>query len=407
MLFLLRLKGERDFKQTIILLKYKAIRSKWFQAACIAALVFGIYFVTSKGSTPYDHFVRLVDAFFDGRLYLVDAPPWLELARYGEKAFVINPPAPTLFVLPSVAIWGLNTNQAIICMMVGAGAIGLFWVAATQLGWNTRFRIAIIILFAFGTNFWWAATDGGVWMFAQVSAVFFLMAALVETTGNNRPWLIGLLVGLAGLSRLPTFLAFPFFAYTIANGVGDRRIIIRRLVVFGLALAAMGGLYLLYTYGEYGSFTFGYEKGQFMDEPWFSEGLFDISYIPRQLNAILFYVPVFTDQFPYFKPSFMGLGLFLTTPALLYVFRARLKERLSLVALAALLLISIPIVTYGATGWLQFGYRFSLDLFPFMAILVASGMRHRLDRFKIALILLSCAISLWGTLSFHIFDWVA
>lgn len=396
-----------DLRQAAGFIKHQALYNKWFQAVCVAILVFVIYFVTGKGSTPYDHYVRLSDAFLHGRLYLVDAPPWLELARYGEKAFVINPPAPTLFVLPWVAIWGLSTNQAIISMMVGGGAMGLFWVAATQLRWSLPFKAAMTVLLALGTNFWWAATDGSVWTLAHVSAVFFLMAALVETTGKNRPWLVGLFLGLAGLSRLPTFLAFPFFAYTIARGAGDRRIVIRRLVVFGLTLAAMGGLYLLYTYGEYGSFTFGYERGQFVDEPWFSKGLFDISYIPRQLNAILFSVPVFTDQFPYFKPSFMGLGLFLTTPALLYMFRARLKERLSLAALAALLLVSIPIVTYGATGYAQFGYRFSLDLLPFMAILVASGMRHRLDRLKIAVILLSCAINLWGTLSFHKFDWVA
>jgi len=394
-----------DLRQAAGFIKHQALYNKWFQAVCIAILVFVIYFVTGKESTPYDHYVRLSDAFLHGRLYLVDAPPWLELARYGEKAFVINPPAPTLFILPWVAIWGLSTNQAIISMMVGGGAMGLFWVAATQLRWSLPFKAAMTVLLALGTNFWWAATDGSVWMLAHVSAVFFLMAALVETTGKNRPWLVGLFLGLAGLSRLPTFLAFPFFAYTIARGAGDRRIAIRRLVVFGLTLAAMGGLYLLYTYGEYGSFTFGYERGQFVDEPWFSKGLFDISYIPRQLNAILFSVPVFTDQFPYFKPSFMGLGLFLATPALLYMFRARLKERLSLAALAALFLVSIPIVTYGATGYAQFGYRFSLDLLPFMAILVASGMRHRLDRLKIAVILLCCAINLWGVLSFHKFDW--
>ncbi len=394
-------------KQAASFFEHRALRSKWFQAIGIAILVFIIYFVTSKGSTPYDHFVRLADAFLDGRLYLVDAPPWLELTRHGAKAFVINPPAPTLFVLPWVAIWGLSTNQAIISMLVGSAAIGLFWVAATQLRWSLSFKVAITVLLAFGTNFWWAATEGSVWTFAHVSAVFFLMAALVETTGKNRPWLIGLLVGLAGLSRLPTFLTFPFFAYTISRGAGDRGIITRRLVAFGLALAAMGGLYLLYTYGEYGSFTLGYERGDFTEGPWFSEGLFNVRYIPRHLNAILFQSPVYTDQFPYFKPSFIGLGLFLTTPALLYMFRARLRERLPLAALVALLLTSIPLVTYGVTGWLQFGYRFSLDLLPFMAILVASGMRHRLDRLKIAVILLSVSINLWGTLAFHKFDWVS
>lgn len=392
--------------QSIILLKNKAIVNKWFQAACIAILVFVIYFVTSKGSTPYDHYVRLADAFLHGRLYLVDAPSWLELARVGDKGFLMEPPGPTLFLLPWVAIWGLSTNQVIVTMIVGAGAVGLFWVAATQLRWSLHFKVAMTLLVALGTNFWWAATDGSVWTLAHVSAVFFLMAALVETTGKNRPWLVGLFLGLAGLSRLPTFLAFPFFAYTIARGAGDRRVIIRRLVVFGLPLIAMGVVYLLYTYGQYGSFALGYYRGEYLSGPWYSEGLFDISYIPRQINAIFFSVPKHTDQFPYFKPSFIGLGLFFTTPALLYMFRARLKESLALAALIGLLLTSIPLMTVAVTGWAQFGYRFSLDLLPFMVILVASGMHHRLDRLKIAVILLCCAINLWGVLSFHKFDWV-
>ena len=101
----------------------------------------------------------------------------------------------------------------------------------------------------------------------------------------------------------------------------------------------------------------------------------------------------------------MGLGLFLTTPALLYMFKARL-DRLNLAAIAALFAILIPIITYGATGWSQFGYRFSLDFLPFMAILVASGKDYRLDRFKLAVIILSLTINFWGTLSFSS-NWVA
>jgi hypothetical protein len=263
------------------------------------------------------------------------------------------------------------------------------------------------VLLALGTNLWWVATAGGVWMLAHVSAVFFLMAALIETTGKNRPWLVGLFVGLAGLSRLPTFLTFPFFAYTVARGVEGRRDMIRRLAIFGLALAAMGGAYLLYSYGQYGTFELAYYEGQYLSESWYSKGLFDIGYLPRQINAILFAVPVLVEQFPFFKPSVKGLGLFLTTPALLYMFSARLKERLVVAALAGLLLTAIPIVTCGATGYLQFGYRYSLDVLPFMAILAASGMRYRLDRLKIAVIVLSCGINLWGTLCFNKFGWMA
>lgn len=394
-----------DLTQTLAMFMRRAIRNKWFQGACIAALVFVIYIITSRGSTVYNHYVLLADAFLHGRLFLVDAPPWLELARIGDQAFVINPPAPTLFVLPWVAIWGVSTNQVIISMLVGAAAMGFFWVAATQLGWSLTFRAAMTVLLAFGTNLWWAATDGSVWTFAHAAAVFFLMAALVDTTGKNRPWLIALLVGLAGLSRLPCFLTFPFFAYTIAQGATDRRSLILRLGIFGLVLAGVGVLYLAFNYGQYGTFMSGYYHGEYLTGPWYSKGLFDISYIPRHLNAILFAVPIFTDKFPFFKPSFMGLGLFFTTPALLYIFRARLKG-LSLAAIAAILTTAIPIVTCGATGFAQFGYRYSLDVLPFLAILVASGMRYRLNRLKIAVILLSCAVNLWGTLSFNVLNWV-
>ena len=394
-----------DLTQTLAIFMRRAIRNKWFQGACIAALVFVIYIITSRGSTVYNHYVLLADAFLHGRLFLVDAPPWLELARIGDQAFVINPPAPTLFVLPWVAIWGVSTNQVIISMLVGAAAMGFFWVAATQLGWSLTFRAAMTVLLALGTNLWWAATDGSVWTLAHASAVFFLMAALIDTTGKNRPWLIGLLVGLAGLSRLPCFLTFPFFAYTIAQGTTDRRSLMLRLGIFGLVLAGVGVLYLAFNYGQYGTFMSGYYQGEYLTGPWYSKGLFDISYIPRHLNAILFAVPIFTDEFPFFKPSFMGLGLFFTTPALLYIFRARLKG-LSLAAIAAILATAIPIVTCGATGFAQFGYRYSLDVLPFLAILVASGMRYRLNRLKIAVILLSCAVNLWGTLSFNVLNWV-
>jgi hypothetical protein len=393
-------------RQAVTILKGEILPNKWFQAACIAALVFVVYFVTSDRSTPYDLYVRLSDAFLHGRLYLVDAPSWLEVARNGIKGFVMEPPGPTLFVLPCVAIWGLNTNQAIISMIVGAAAIGLFWVAVTQLGWSLRFRVAMTALVALGTNFWWVAATGSVWMFGHVSAVFFLMAALVETTGKNRPWLVGLLVGMAGLSRLTTFLTFPFFAYTLSRGQENWRAIIRRLVPFGIALGVMGGLYLIYSYGQYGTITSGYYQGEYLSGPLYNKGLFDITYIPRQLNAILFQVPVFSDKFPFFKPSFMGLGLFFTTPALLYMFRARLKDKMTLAAVGGLLLTSIPILTCGATGFSQFGYRFSLDILPFMVLLVASGMRYQLDKLKIAVIVLCCCINLWGTLSFNKLDWV-
>jgi uncharacterized membrane protein len=167
----------------------------------------------------------------------------------------------------------------------------------------------------------------------------------------------------------------------------------------------MAGMYLLYNYVRYDSiFDKGFINADYTNEPWFSKGRFNISYIPRSLNNLLFTVPKFTEKFPYFKPSLAGLGLFFTTPALLYIFRAKLRG-LTLAACVGTLATATIWMLHGTTGWVQFGYRYSLDALPLLALLVASGMRYRLDCLKIAVIVLSCGVNLWGVLSFHEFNW--
>ncbi|MGH3671363.1 MAG: hypothetical protein ACRDSH_12120, partial [Pseudonocardiaceae bacterium] len=121
-----------------------------------------------------------------GRLYLEHAPAYLELARYydngtactgtnpGCKGYVIDPPAPAALLMPFVSVFGADLNQVLVSIAVGAAAMGLFWVAARQMGWSIRLSAAMTVLLALGTNFWWAAGDGSAWQFAHVCSVFFM-----------------------------------------------------------------------------------------------------------------------------------------------------------------------------------------------------------------------------------------
>jgi hypothetical protein len=124
--------------------------------------------------------------------------------------------------------------------------MGLFWVATRQMGWDLRLGAAMTVLLALGTNFWWGAGDGALWTLSHVSSVFFMMAALVEATGQKRPWMVSLLLVLSGLSRLPTFLGFPFFLYLVLKDdirdwrewltvVRDRGVI-KKVLLFGSGL---------------------------------------------------------------------------------------------------------------------------------------------------------------------------
>lgn len=374
----------------------------------IALLAFVVYALTRRGDNPYNQYVLLSDAFLHGRLHLVDAPDFLELARFGNRLYVIDPPAPTIFLLPFVALFGTGADHVLISCGVGAVAVGMLWIAARRLWLDQGFAAAMVLLVAFGTNFWWIASDGGFWSFAHTAALFFMAAALVEATGRRRPWLVGLLVGLAGLSRLPVFLIAPLYAYFVLDG--DLRLTgrnVRRLVWFGSALGGAAAGYIAYNWARYGSLTdLGYYHPQYLSEPWFERGRFDITYIPRHIEAILFLAPVRDEVFPFFRPTSAGLALIFTTPAFLYALRAKLTPR-HVAALVAACLVAAVLVTHGTTGWSQFGYRFSLDLLPALWLLTASGMRERLDRPKIAVLALCFLVNLWGVLSFNVFDWVA
>ena len=61
--------------------------------------------------------------------------------------------------------------------------------------------------------------------------------------------------------------------------------------------------------------------------------------------------------------------------------------------------VAVPTFFYQNSGWVQFGYRFSLDYTPFLILLLAVGGRP-LDRVARALIVVGVAVNLFGAWSF-------
>lgn len=394
------------------LIHYLNSRKSIFITFIIFLATFIVYYFSGEGEkTPYNNFVRLADAMLNGRVYLPKNIPWLELAYYNDKYFIIPPPLPAILIIPIVAILGLSFNQAFASMFLGALNVSLTYLIITKLTRNRQIRIWSTLLFAFGTIHWWLAATGWVWFYSQITSVTFTLLAIYTTLCNKSILLSGLFLGASYWSRLQTILSFPFYLIMYSNhwikkAEGIRlvkRIDIKVLFSFGMGFGIFILLNFIYNYIRYDTIldVSDYYRPGIFDEPIFQKGKFDVSYIPRHLKVIFGGLPDFLSEPPYIRPNGFGLSILITTPAFIYSLFANLRDKLTLACWSAIIPVALITFCHGGTGYWAFGYRHALDYYPFLLILTVKGMGDNIKWHHKFLIALSILANLWGVIWFN------
>jgi len=136
-------------------------------------------------------------------------------------------------------------------------------------------------------------------------------------------------------------------------------------------------------------------------------GLFNYHYLARNLGVMLTSLPWLTASVPYVLISRHGLALWVTTPQLLLVLWPK-RSSFTMFGLGlAAALVALANLLYQNSGWIQFGYRFSLDYAVLLFALLALGGRRFGWRFAL-LTLVAIAINLFGAITFdranHFYD---
>ena len=344
------------------------------------------------------HFVMLADAFLHGRLHLnaEQAKGLTELIPDGRGGYgVVYPPMPAVMLIPFVAVFGAHFPAWVFSIGLGACCVGLMYRLLRQMRFNSSVSAWVTGLFGFGTSFWYTALAGSPWFLAHIAATFFLVLALLEAYGARRMWLTGMYLGAATLSRLPVLFAVAFFLWLLRR---ERIATPGRVAALLCGLGLFIGLDVAYDWVRFGVLDAGYDLiPGVLNEPWYRENIFSLSYLPRNVYALLFQSPVLINAFPYLVPTTFGLSLFFTTPAFLLMFLAP-GDSLTYASALTAGLVAIPSLLHGWPGGAQFGYRFSLDYTPLLLLLVAQGLRGCVSPRAQVLIVLSCAVSVWGLL---------
>jgi hypothetical protein len=377
-----------------------------------------------------DHYVYLSQSLVRGDLTIDNLPSSYPdyVVWQGHKYLPLGL-LPGVVLVPFLPLYnsGLITDLAWIGHLFTILNGWLFWRVLGLAGIEGERRNWSLLLFFGGTVYFSAVAIGTSWFFAHVVATTFLLAAIWEALGRKRLWLVGLFLGLAGATRLTTLFALPFFLWLLwrrrmptqsedsseaaVEGTGTPRALPALAMI---AVPLLAGLVVplamvaAYNYLRFGNPIESGYKHAVLQYPVLAEalqhGLFSLVHVPKNLFMMLLQGPLpypSADapvlQFPYVVPSPWGMGLFFTSPALLYAFRAG-RSSLMIACWLAVASIMVPVVTYYGIGWVQFGFRYALDFIPFLALLAALGLSASPSRLSKALITLSVLVNVWGVL---------
>jgi hypothetical protein len=386
-------------------------------AIWIGVIAAAIYVAAGIGlTTDYDYYGRLADAFLHRRWWLTEAPPWLnELLSCGDGRYcVVYPPLPAILSLPLVPFFPTSVAQVVASRIAGGASAGVLYYGLRAYGAPRAHAVAGALLSAFGTTLFFSSVDGRAWYAAHAASMLFLASAFAVAARGGNAMAVGALIGISALARLPVALAAPALALLCARRAG---------APYGRSLAGViaGGLPFAVVYVGYNVLRWGtpFDDGYarlIQGDVFFNHGLFSPLYLPRQLYAIFLQPPDLLPGTPFFlRPRFIGMGLFFTTPAFLWIFLALRELRRDVVVAAtaaAALLALLPDLFHGTVGFQQFGYRFSIDAQPFLVALALTGdglfrgvWRRWPTIIFVVAIVLSLAVNIYVTIAITRFEY--
>jgi len=396
-----------------------------WKPALALTVVFYILFAVTFGNrlvkrSEDNHFVYLADSFLHKQLNLTRSPPhgndWV---RYNDKWYVSFPPLPAILMMPGVKIWGYNFNDRLFTFFFTPLPILFLFLSLEYLrrqrrvSTTRRENLGLSALFGMGTVYYFVAVQGTVWFTAQVVGAAFLSMYIYFSWDGRRPLLAGLMIALAFLSRTPMLFAFPLFVIEVMK---DRekpaRIYgwaaalfewkhLRKLLLFAVFPAAIVIFAMVINNMRFDSpFEFGHRHLNVLWTSKFSKwGLFNYHFLARNLACMFTLLPWLSRVPPYITISNHGLALWVTTPVLLYLLWPRVKGGLHTTLWITVLCVAALSLFYQNTGWVQFGYRFSVDYMLFLVILLAVGGR-RLTRLFWALVVAGILVNTFGAVTF-------
>lgn len=367
---------------------------RW-EPAAVFVIVLAVYLAaTPVTGQAYRHFVYMAKAFLEGHVDLRGLPDhYHDVVRTRGRIYPPFPPVPAVILMPVVALQGEATDQGRVGQVLAALAAAVFVAGLGRLGYPPAVRVFGGIALAFGSVLWPSAAIGTTWFFAQEVVVLATALLVWEMAGLARPVIVGALIVAAWLTRVSMLPAVPVLAVILWTRY--RR---TGAVAAFLSVNAAGAVvYMWYNLLRFGDpFQTGYRLLSYAtpNAVALSEGgFFGLRYLSMHLHTMFLQLPERIAGPPFFKPSPWGMSLLLTSPIIVRLAITSADRRRWLGWGTLIAALAVPMMFFFSNGWVQFGYRYSLDWWVFALVLVADSLQGRPKAADYALLVAGVAVN--------------
>lgn len=388
--------------------------------AIIFIIVFIVYFMvgtnyTLKPKWALDYFNQMAQSLLHFRLDIPNSGVTYDLSYYKEKWYGPWGILPALVLIPIQFIKGQFVPTFYLSVLFSSLNTVLMYLLMLRIKKEflpnlSRLGIYIcLVFFAFGTTQFYVGTLGSVWHVDQITTSFLGTLGIYIIFRKKRRFIhyfasitcfsLALLgrPTVALLNVLPMILyVFDLQKRKVFTGFHKmKEVFLKEALFLSLPFIFFLIIFFLYNYVRFGNmFEYGFNyihESPYLEQLRKENGPFSIKSIPRNLQYMLFRLPdINFKKNNIFTFDLNGNSIFFLSPPLLAAFMAfpikRKKEKLIFNPYISSLWITvvitlIPSWMHYASGWMQLGYRYSLDVNVLLVMLSIFGIRGKVGVF--------------------------
>jgi hypothetical protein len=336
-----------------------------------------LFKINPLGHAIYDGHSLQAKMWLDGRVSLSSEEEvgwgWQEVSRYKNKTYISFPPTGTLMEIPGVLLFGVHQSPNNLILLITAWLSTIMGLCLlTHFLKDKILALLFTFLYFFGTQFLYVSAQADIWYQGHVFHLFFSLLAFVGVIFSNRTLLFlmsGVSFGLA-LGARPNAFFQVLFLIGILWLYRDQR---KMIIPFMAGCVAVVSFLMLYNWVRFDNlFEFGHSYLNYNSANTLPGGIFSFQYLFRNLNHIFLQLPGFDSKSGLFGFHHRGVAIWLVAPAvfigLKFMWSKKQSSYLKSMFLISMVGLWIPLLLHHSNGWIQFGYRFGIDVLPLSLI---------------------------------------